>query len=121
MGRVPQRGERAALEGAGAAAAQPSRAGPLLAASPSAAAAARLPESVIESVIESAAQVLPILELYTESTDGSFIENKETAVVWHYCEADPDFGSTQVRLASRRPRGGGPRRVSADRISKCEV
>lgn len=41
--------------------------------------------------------VLPILELYTESTDGSFIENKESAVVWHYCDADPDFGSTQAK------------------------
>lgn len=41
--------------------------------------------------------VLPILELYTESTDGSFIEDKESAVVWHYCDADPDFGSTQAK------------------------
>jgi trehalose 6-phosphate synthase/phosphatase len=41
--------------------------------------------------------VLPILELYTESTDGSFIERKESALVWHYGDADPDFGSTQAK------------------------
>ena len=35
-------------------------------------------------------------QLYTESTDGSFIEAKESALVWHYRDADPDFGSWQV-------------------------
>lgn len=41
----------------------------------------------------------PCLQLYTESTDGSFIEAKESALVWHYRDADPDFGSWQVRRA----------------------
>lgn len=41
--------------------------------------------------------VLPILELYTESTDGSFVERKESALVWHYGDADPEFGSTQAK------------------------
>jgi len=41
--------------------------------------------------------VQPILQLYAESTDGSFIENKESAVVWHYGDADPDFGSWQAK------------------------
>jgi trehalose 6-phosphate synthase/phosphatase len=41
--------------------------------------------------------VLPILELYTESTDGSSIESKESALVWHYKDADPDFGSWQAK------------------------
>lgn len=57
-----------------------------------------------EEVVPAAAEnlqwkelVVPILELYTESTDGSFIETRESAVVWHYCEADPDFGSTQAK------------------------
>ena len=41
----------------------------------------------------------PILQQYTESTDGSYIEKKESAFVWHYAAADPDFGSLQVRSA----------------------
>ena len=41
--------------------------------------------------------VLPILQLYTESTDGSSIESKESALVWHYRDADPDFGSWQAK------------------------
>lgn len=41
--------------------------------------------------------VEPILKLYTESTDGSFIEAKESALVWHYRDADPDFGSWQAK------------------------
>lgn len=39
---------------------------------------------------------LPILQVYQESTDGSCIESKESALVWHYRDADPDFGSWQV-------------------------
>ncbi|KAL6525469.1 putative alpha,alpha-trehalose-phosphate synthase 11 UDP-forming [Orobanche hederae] len=41
--------------------------------------------------------VLPIMEHYTEATDGSSIEQKESAVVWHHQEADPDFGSWQAK------------------------
>lgn len=41
--------------------------------------------------------VVPILRLYTESTDGSWVEEKESAVVWHYANADPDFGSWQAK------------------------
>ena len=40
--------------------------------------------------------MLPILELYTESTDGSFVELKDSALAWHYGDADPEFGSTQA-------------------------
>lgn len=40
--------------------------------------------------------VEPILQQYTESTDGSWVEKKESALVWHYNAADPDFGSLQV-------------------------
>ncbi|KAK6942387.1 LOW QUALITY PROTEIN: Trehalose-phosphatase [Dillenia turbinata] len=36
------------------------------------------------------------MEQYTETTDGSFIEHKESALVWHHQEADPDFGSCQL-------------------------
>ncbi|CAN6478991.1 unnamed protein product [Victoria cruziana] len=37
------------------------------------------------------------MKLYTETTDGSTIETKESAVVWHYEDADPDFGSCQAK------------------------
>ncbi|XP_022886115.1 probable alpha,alpha-trehalose-phosphate synthase [UDP-forming] 11 [Olea europaea var. sylvestris] len=41
--------------------------------------------------------VLPIMEHYTEATDGSSIELKESALVWHHQEADPDFGTWQAK------------------------
>lgn len=43
------------------------------------------------------AAVGPIMKLYTESTDGSFIEAKESGIVWHFQDADPDFGSWQAK------------------------
>ncbi|XP_073010792.1 probable alpha,alpha-trehalose-phosphate synthase [UDP-forming] 9 [Typha latifolia] len=39
----------------------------------------------------------PVMRLYTEATDGSSIEPKESALVWHHQEADPDFGSCQAK------------------------
>lgn len=39
----------------------------------------------------------PVMSLYTEATDGSFIEHKESAMVWHHQEADPYFGSCQAK------------------------
>ncbi|KAJ1433536.1 Trehalose-phosphatase [Sesbania bispinosa] len=41
--------------------------------------------------------VEPVMALYTEATDGSFIETKESAMVWHHQEADPHFGSCQAK------------------------
>jgi trehalose 6-phosphate synthase/phosphatase len=41
--------------------------------------------------------VEPLMEQYTESTDGSYIEWKESAMVWHHRDADPDFGSWQAK------------------------
>ncbi|GFZ21264.1 trehalose-phosphatase/synthase 9 [Actinidia rufa] len=41
--------------------------------------------------------VEPVMKLYTEATDGSNIEVKETALVWHHQDADPDFGSCQAK------------------------
>ncbi len=41
--------------------------------------------------------VEPVMEQYTESTDGSYIEWKESALVWHHRDADPDFGSWQAK------------------------
>lgn len=37
------------------------------------------------------------MNLYTESTDGSYIETKESALVWHHRDADPGFGSSQAK------------------------
>lgn len=37
------------------------------------------------------------MRLYTEATDGSNIETKESALVWHHQDADPDFGSCQAK------------------------
>lgn len=39
----------------------------------------------------------PVMKLYTETTDGSYIETKESALVWNYQYADPDFGSCQAK------------------------
>lgn len=41
--------------------------------------------------------VEPVMRLYTEATDGSSIEVKESALVWHHQDADPDFGSCQAK------------------------
>ncbi|CAL9748196.1 unnamed protein product [Musa acuminata subsp. burmannicoides] len=39
----------------------------------------------------------PVMRLYTEATDGSSIEFKESGLVWHHQDADPDFGSCQAK------------------------
>lgn len=39
----------------------------------------------------------PVMRLYTETTDGSAIEPKESSLVWNYQYADPDFGSCQAK------------------------
>ena len=39
----------------------------------------------------------PVMKLYTEATDGSYIEAKESALVWHHQDADPGFGSSQAK------------------------
>ncbi|GLU21586.1 hypothetical protein SLE2022_377180 [Rubroshorea leprosula] len=41
--------------------------------------------------------VEPVMRLYTEATDGSNIEIKESGLVWHHLDADPDFGSCQAK------------------------
>ncbi|KAK6139234.1 hypothetical protein DH2020_027019 [Rehmannia glutinosa] len=41
--------------------------------------------------------VEPIMKQYTEATDGSYMEVKESALVWHHQDADPDFGSCQSK------------------------
>ncbi|KAI4295269.1 hypothetical protein L6164_035332 [Bauhinia variegata] len=39
----------------------------------------------------------PVMQLYVETTDGSTIEPKESALVWNYQYADRDFGSCQSK------------------------
>lgn len=39
----------------------------------------------------------PVMKLYTETTDGSTIEDRETSLVWCYEDSDPDFGSCQAK------------------------
>ncbi|XP_078428242.1 putative alpha,alpha-trehalose-phosphate synthase [UDP-forming] 7 [Wolffia australiana] len=39
----------------------------------------------------------PVMKQYTEATDGSSIEVKESALVWHYQDAEPGFGSSQAK------------------------
>jgi len=38
-----------------------------------------------------------IMERYCERTDGAYIEDKETGLVWHFGDADPEFGSWQSK------------------------
>jgi len=39
---------------------------------------------------------LSLIASYTEQTDGSWIEPKEYAIVWHYENADPEYGRMQA-------------------------
>lgn len=39
----------------------------------------------------------PVMKQYTEATDGSSIERKESALVWQYRDADLGFGSAQAK------------------------
>jgi trehalose 6-phosphate synthase/phosphatase len=38
-------------------------------------------------------QIIDIFQLYTGMTPGSFVEEKTSSVVWHYRNADPEFGT----------------------------
>jgi len=42
-------------------------------------------------------EISPILELYVDRTPGSFIEEKEYSLVWHYRKTDPGQGEIRVR------------------------
>jgi len=41
-------------------------------------------------------QIKPILEVYADRTPGSFIEEKEFSLVWHYRKADPKLASMRA-------------------------
>lgn len=56
---------------------------------------------VVESTATSTAHtwkahVLPLMEEFTEVTDGAFVEVKEASLAWHHGGADPDFGAFQA-------------------------
>ena len=38
-----------------------------------------------------------VMKLYIEATDGSSIVKKESALVWHFQDADPGFGYSQAK------------------------
>ncbi|KAL7751082.1 Trehalose-6-P synthase/phosphatase complex synthase subunit [Sorochytrium milnesiophthora] len=40
--------------------------------------------------------IRPLFQHYTERTPGSFIEEKEVNITWHYRNADPEFGGWQA-------------------------
>lgn len=40
--------------------------------------------------------IRPLFQHYTERTPGSFIEEKDMNLTWHYRNADPEFGSWQA-------------------------
>ena len=42
-------------------------------------------------------EIRPILELYMDRTPGSFIEEKQFSLVWHYRKADSELSTTRVR------------------------
>jgi len=42
-------------------------------------------------------EIYPILELYMDRTPGSFIEEKEYSLVWHYRKANPEFSTVRAR------------------------
>ncbi|GMF38912.1 unnamed protein product [Phytophthora fragariaefolia] len=41
--------------------------------------------------------VLPTMLMFTDRTPGSYIEDKESSLAWHYGDADPHFGSWQAK------------------------
>lgn len=41
-------------------------------------------------------EIRPILEQYTNRTPGSFIQEKEYSLVWHYINVEPTFGRTRA-------------------------
>lgn len=40
---------------------------------------------------------LRIMLMYTDRTDGSYVEQKKAGLVWHYLDADREFGSWQAK------------------------
>jgi trehalose 6-phosphate synthase/phosphatase len=53
----------------------------------------RMPEPLTADWKE---EIHPLLELYTDRTPGSFIEEKDYSLVWHYRRTDPALGSLRA-------------------------
>jgi trehalose-6-phosphatase len=68
-----------------------------LSSSTSLAKAFRTFQDVPAALLEWKNEVLSILQTFTERTDGSYVEKKETGMTWHYRDADPDFGVFQAK------------------------
>jgi len=47
-------------------------------------------------VIDWKDKIIPYLELYVKTTPGSFVEEKRSAVVWHYRQSDPELGKKRA-------------------------
>jgi trehalose 6-phosphate synthase/phosphatase len=43
------------------------------------------------------AKILPILDVYADRIPGSFVEEKEFSLVWHFRKADPEIGSLKAK------------------------
>jgi trehalose 6-phosphate synthase/phosphatase len=43
-------------------------------------------------------EVKKVFQFYMSSTPGSFVEEKNASVVWHYRKSDPEFGEWKARL-----------------------
>jgi len=54
-------------------------------------------ENIVPLSINWKESIRPILELYVDRTPGSFIEEKEFALVWHYRKADPELSSLRAK------------------------
>lgn len=37
------------------------------------------------------------MQSYTEKTDGAYIDDKESKIIWNYESVDPEFGNWQAR------------------------
>ncbi|NJD77326.1 MAG: bifunctional alpha,alpha-trehalose-phosphate synthase (UDP-forming)/trehalose-phosphatase [Candidatus Methanoperedens sp.] len=42
-------------------------------------------------------RLLPVLEAYVDRVPGSFVENKEFSIVWHYRNSDPELASMRAK------------------------
>lgn len=54
-------------------------------------------ENIVPLSINWKESIRPILEFYVDRTPGSFIEEKEFALVWHYRKADPELSSLRAK------------------------
>lgn len=45
--------------------------------------------------------VYPVMEHFAERTPGSFVEEGDATITWHYADAEPDFGQWQSRHLSK--------------------